>query len=63
MQGAAVVHGELVPLPGLDLAVLHPLLHPDLELGDLLGLARRHQRAGGQQQRAGDTEVHEEAGH
>ena len=46
MESSLVVHGQLVSLPGLHLAVLHPLLHSDLQLGHL-GLLGSSNKAGG----------------
>ena len=46
VEGPGVVHGQLVALPALHLAVLHPLLHADLQLRHL-GLLGRGDQAGG----------------
>ena len=52
------MHGELVPLPGLHGAVLHPLLDTDLELGDLLLFAHHHHGGGGQHDQGLHQDIH-----
>merc|ERR1712241_1153937 len=56
VESARVVHGQLVPLPALHLAVLHPLLHSDLQLGHLRLLCRGDKTGGEGQQKVKSSE-------
>ena len=56
VESARVVHGQLVPLPALHLAVLHSLLHSDLQLGHLRLLCRGDKTGGEGQQKVKSSE-------